>query len=41
MPNTDMKILVVDDFATMRRIVKNILVQLGYKQIIEADRGRG
>ncbi|MCD6389920.1 MAG: response regulator [Desulfobulbaceae bacterium] len=34
-----MKILIVDDFATMRRIVKNILVQLGYKQIIEADDG--
>ncbi|MEA3546414.1 MAG: response regulator [Thermodesulfobacteriota bacterium] len=39
MPDTDMKILIVDDFATMRRIVKNILVQLGYKQIIEADDG--
>ena len=34
-----MKILVVDDFATMRRIVKNILTQLGYKSIIEADDG--
>lgn len=34
-----MKILVVDDFATMRRIVKNILVQLGYKNIVEADDG--
>lgn len=33
------KILVVDDFATMRRIVKNILTQLGYKLIIEADDG--
>ncbi len=36
---TDMKILVVDDFATMRRIVKNIMSQLGYKNIIEADDG--
>jgi len=35
----NMKILVVDDFATMRRIVKNILTQLGYKNIIEADDG--
>ncbi len=34
-----MKVLVVDDFATMRRIVKNILTQLGYKNIIEADDG--
>ena len=39
MADTNMKILVVDDFATMRRIVKNILVQLGFKQIIEADDG--
>ena len=37
--NTDMKILVVDDFATMRRIVKNILTQLGFKNIVEADDG--
>lgn len=34
-----MKVLVVDDFATMRRIVKNILTQLGFKNIIEADDG--
>lgn len=33
------KILVVDDFATMRRIIKNILTQLGFKNIIEADDG--
>ena len=37
--NTDMKVLVVDDFATMRRIVKNILTQLGFKNIVEADDG--
>lgn len=35
----NMKILVVDDFATMRRIIKNILTQLGFKNIIEADDG--
>ena len=35
----NMKILVVDDFATMRRIVKNILTQLGFKNIVEADDG--
>ena len=37
--NTEMKILVVDDFATMRKIIKNILGQLGFKNIIEADDG--
>ena len=37
--DTNMKVLVVDDFATMRRIVKNILTQLGYKNIVEADDG--
>jgi two-component system chemotaxis response regulator CheY len=36
---TSMKVLVVDDFATMRRILKNILTQIGYKNIIEADDG--
>ncbi len=34
-----MKILIVDDFATMRRIVKNILKQIGFSNIIEADDG--
>lgn len=33
------KILVVDDFATMRRIIKNILRELGYENIFEADSG--
>ncbi len=33
------KVLVVDDFATMRRIVKNILKQLGFANITEADDG--
>ena len=37
--NTNMKVLVVDDFATMRRIVKNILKQLGYDDITEAEDG--
>ena len=37
--DTNMKVLVVDDFATMRRILKNILVQLGFKNIVEADDG--
>jgi len=41
MGNMDLSItvLVVDDFATMRRIVKNILRQLGFENIIEADDG--
>jgi two-component system chemotaxis response regulator CheY len=39
MADTKMHILVVDDFATMRRIVKNILKQLGYENIHEADDG--
>lgn len=39
MPNTDMKVLVVDDFSTMRRIVKNLLKQLGFSNILEADDG--
>ena len=39
MPDHAMNILVVDDFSTMRRIVKNILKQLGYLNIFEADDG--
>ncbi len=34
-----MKILVVDDFSTMRRIVKNLLKDLGFHNISEADDG--
>lgn len=34
-----MKFLVVDDFSTMRRIVKNILKQLGYENTEEAEDG--
>ena len=37
--DTKMKVLVVDDFATMRRIVKNVLRQLGFENITEADDG--
>jgi len=39
MPDPNMKILVVDDFSTMRRIVKNLLKQLGYVNIDEAEDG--
>lgn len=34
-----MKILIVDDFSTMRRIVKNLLRDLGFTNISEADDG--
>ncbi len=36
----DMKFLVVDDFSTMRRIVKNLLHDLGYPNVTEADDGK-
>lgn len=39
MSDFKMKILVVDDFSTMRRIVKNLLKQLGYENIEEAEDG--
>jgi two-component system chemotaxis response regulator CheY len=34
-----MKFLVVDDFSTMRRIIKNLLIDLGYANVTEADDG--
>jgi two-component system chemotaxis response regulator CheY len=34
-----MKVLVVDDFATMRKIVRNILKQIGFENITEAEDG--
>jgi two-component system chemotaxis response regulator CheY len=37
--NKDMKILIVDDFSTMRRIIKNLLRDLGYNNTVEADDG--
>jgi two-component system chemotaxis response regulator CheY len=33
------KFLVVDDFPTMRRIVRNLLADLGYTNVVEADDG--
>lgn len=35
----DMTVLVVDDFSTMRRIMRNILRELDFKNILEADDG--
>ncbi|MGB2129840.1 MAG: chemotaxis response regulator CheY [Marinobacterium sp.] len=36
----DIKILVVDDFSTMRRIIKNLLRDLGFTNVDEADDGK-
>lgn len=35
-----MKVLVVDDFATMRRIIKGVLRQIGFKNFREAEDGK-
>ena len=35
----NMKILIVDDFSTMRRIIRNLLRELGFTQTTEADDG--
>ncbi|MDR1418203.1 MAG: response regulator, partial [Endomicrobium sp.] len=35
----NMKVLIVDDFSTMRRVIKNILRQLGINNISEAEDG--
>jgi two-component system chemotaxis response regulator CheY len=37
---TPTRFLVVDDFATMRRIVRNLLAELGFRQVEEAKDGR-
>jgi two-component system chemotaxis response regulator CheY len=36
----NMKILIVDDFSTMRRIIKNLLRDLGFTNTSEADDGK-
>jgi len=36
----NMKIMVVDDMSTMRRIVKNILKQIGFSNVDEAENGQ-
>lgn len=40
MPDPNMRILVVDDFSTMRRIVKSIVKQLGFNNVDEAEDGK-
>ncbi len=35
----NMRVLIVDDFSTMRRIVRNVLRQLGFNNVVEADDG--
>ncbi|MCK5771049.1 chemotaxis response regulator CheY [Algiphilus sp.] len=37
--NTNLRMLVVDDFSTMRRIIRNLLQDLGFNNITEADDG--
>ena len=39
MADPNMKILVVDDFSTMRRIVRNLLKELGFSNVEEAEDG--
>ena len=34
-----MRILIVDDFSTMRRIIRNLLGELGFENVEEADDG--
>jgi two-component system chemotaxis response regulator CheY len=34
-----MRVVVADDFATMRKIVRNILKQIGFEDIVEAEDG--
>ena len=39
MSHPDMKFLIVDDFSTMRRIVRNLLKEIGYANADEAEDG--
>jgi two-component system, chemotaxis family, chemotaxis protein CheY len=39
MVDKSIKILIVDDFATMRKVVRNLLKQVGYEDIVEAEDG--
>jgi two-component system, chemotaxis family, chemotaxis protein CheY len=35
-----MKVLVVDDFATMRKIIRNVLKQIDLENVVEAESGK-
>ena len=37
--DTSVTVLVVDDYSTMRRIIKNLLNQIGFQDVEEADNG--
>jgi two-component system chemotaxis response regulator CheY len=39
MAQSNLKFLVVDDFATMRRIIRNLLKELGFSNVDEAEDG--
>ena len=39
MAEIELKFLVVDDFSTMRRIVRNLLKELGFNNVEEAEDG--
>ena len=39
MPMPDLRFLIVDDFSTMRRIVRNLLKEVGYANADEAEDG--
>jgi two-component system chemotaxis response regulator CheY len=40
MSNPDLKFLVIDDFSTMRRIIRNLLKELGFNNVDEAEDGQ-
>lgn len=35
-----MRVMVVDDFATMRKIIKNVLKQINIENVLEAENGK-
>jgi len=35
----NIKIMIVDDFATMRKVIRNLLKKSGYENIVEAEDG--
>ncbi len=37
--NKNLKILIVDDFATMRKVIRNLLKQGGFENVVEAEDG--